>query len=52
MLEPQRAVLVEGGDALLRWHELRTALVVVTLTKLTMDCLAGPSFHEGNGSWA
>src|SRR5678810_790633 len=27
------------------------SLVTVT-TKATMDCLAGPSFQEGSGSWA
>src|SRR5437870_13004917 len=25
---------------------------VVALTKSTMACFAGPSFHEGSGSWA
>ena len=26
MLDPQRAILIERGDALLGWHKLRTAL--------------------------
>src|SRR4029453_1786082 len=25
---------------------------VVALTKSTMACLVGPSFHDGSGSWA
>ena len=52
MLDPQRAVLVEGGDALRRRHELRAGLVGGRADEFTMACLAGPSFHEGNGFWA
>ena len=52
LLDPERAVLVKRGDAFLRRHEVGAARVVVVWTKLTMACLAAPSFHEGNGSWA
>ncbi len=52
MLNPERAVLVKGGDALLRRDVLCTPGFVVVRTKSTIACLAGPSFHEGNGSWA
>ena len=52
MLDPERAVLVEGGDALRRRDEIRRPYPWWSSTKSTMACLAGPSFHEGSGSWA
>jgi hypothetical protein len=52
MLDPQRAVLIEGGDALLGRHKRRLAWSVVPRTKSTMAFFATPSFHEGGGSWA
>ena len=54
MLDPQRAVLVEGGDPLGRRHEGRTALLlVVSVTNSTIACLAEVSFQDGRGSvWA
>ena len=50
MLDPERAVLVEFGDALLRRHTGS----VVTRTKSRIACFAGPSFHEASGApvWA
>ena len=50
MLDPQRAVLVEGGDALGRRHELRAALGRGRLHELDDRLLGGPSFHDGSGS--
>ena len=53
MLDPQRAVLIEGGDALGGGTNFGLPLSVVAWTKATMACLAGPSFHDGKGSvWA
>ena len=52
MLNPQRAILIKGGDGSpfetnfeLRWS-------VVSCTKSRMAFFAGPSFQEGSGSSA
>jgi len=50
MFDPQCAVLVERCDAFCGGYEVRATLVVVTSTNPTIAFLAGPSFHEGNGS--
>ena len=50
MLDPQRAVLVEGGDALGRRHEVRAALRDGRLHELDHGLLGAPSFHDGSGS--
>ena len=52
MLDPQRAVLVERGDALLRGDELRARPVGGRLPARSarIACFAGPSFHDGSGS--
>ena len=52
MLDRQRAVLIKRGNSLLGRVELRVPWVVVALTNSIMACFAGPSFHEGRGSWA
>ena len=44
--------LVEGSDAFLGGANLALPFSVVVRTKSTIACLAGPSFHEGSGSWA
>jgi len=51
-LDPQRAVLIKRGNALLGRNELRTALSSRRLDEFEDACLAGPSFHEGSGSCA
>ena len=50
LLGPQRAVVVEGGDALGMRHEVRAALVVTRATKSMIDRFTGPSFQDGSGS--
>jgi hypothetical protein len=47
MLDPERAVLIEFGDAFGRRYEIRAAFVVVALTNSMIACFAGPSFHDG-----
>ena len=49
---PQRAVLVEGGQAGLGRHELRAGLVGGGFHEVQDSHLAGPSFQEGSWSWA
>jgi len=48
MFDPQRAVLVEGGDALLQRNDFELPSSVVARTKSNIACFAGPSFHELN----
>jgi hypothetical protein len=50
ILDPERAVLVEGRDAILQRHEAIARRMVVARTNLTIASLAGPSFQEGGGS--
>ena len=53
LLGPERAVVVEDGDALGGRHEAGPASLVTFATKLMMACFGGPSFHDGSGSvWA
>ena len=53
LLDPQRAVIVEHGDAILGSDEIGGARLVTRATKPTIAALAGPSFHDGSGSgWA
>ena len=49
MFDPQRAVLVESGDPVFRWHEFRAALFRCGPYEFEDRLLAGPSFHEPNG---
>ena len=51
LLGPERAVVVEDGDALGWRHEVgRRPAVVTAATKSTMACFAAPSFQDGSGS--
>ena len=50
LFDPQRAVVVERRDALIRRHEVRPPCVVTRETNVVMDCLVAPSFHDGSGS--
>ena len=50
MLDPERAVLVERGDAFGGGTNCGLPGVVVALTNSRMAFLAGPSFQEGSGS--
>ena len=50
LLGPQRAVVVEGGDALVRRHEIRAALGCERGMKSVIDFFTVPSFQEGRGS--
>lgn len=52
MLDPESAVLIEGGDPFLWRDKIRLPAVVVLLTKSIMTCFAGPSFQEGSGACA
>ncbi len=52
VLDPERAVLVESGDAFPGGTKFAPPVVVVAFTKSTMACFAAPSFHEGSGSCA
>ena len=52
MLDPQRPVLVEGGDARFWGTKFGLDGSVVAITKSTIACLAAPSFHEGSVSVA
>ncbi|MCK7522770.1 MAG: hypothetical protein MZV64_36345 [Ignavibacteriales bacterium] len=53
LLAPERAVVVEGGDAFGGTGTKSGEPGFVTFsTKSTMDCLAWPSFQEGSGSAA
>ncbi len=52
MFDPQSAVLIEGGDALLGGQKFGLPLSVVVRTKSTMARFAAPSFHEGSECWA
>ena len=52
MLDPQRAVLIEGGDALLGRNKLRAGLVGGPADKVYDGFLRHPSSHGGGGSWA
>ena len=52
MLDPKRTVLVEFGDALLRWHEILVRLIRGDAHEVADRLPSGPSlsFHDGNGS--
>ena len=52
LLAPERAVVVERGDALGRRHKVGRTFLGHLGDEVRMACLAGPSFHEGNGSAA
>jgi hypothetical protein len=50
LLGPERAVVVEGGDALLDRNESALPSSVTRSTNATIACFAAPSFHDGSGS--
>ena len=50
LLDPQRPVIVECGDALIRRHEVRSALRGDPRDELVIDCFVAPSFQDGSGS--
>jgi hypothetical protein len=52
LLAPQRAIVVEGAMRSGTGTKSGELGFVTFSTKVMMDCLAGPSFHEGNGSAA
>ncbi len=54
LLGPQRAIVVERGNALGHRNEIGRASFVTFSTKAVMDFFAAPSFHDGSGSapWA
>ena len=52
VFDPERPVIVERGNPRIGRNELRAAPVVTLATKLTIACLAAPSFQDGRGSAA
>jgi hypothetical protein len=52
LLAPECAVIVKGRDPLVRRNKTAEPSFVTLLTNSVIDCLALPSFHEGNGSCA
>ena len=52
LLGPERAVVVERGDAFRHRHEVCGTLFRHLFDEVHDDCFALPSFHEGNGSAA
>ena len=49
MLDPERPVLIERGDARLGGTNFGLPLSVVALTNSTIAFLAAPSFQDGSG---
>ena len=50
LLAPQRAVIVEDGDALAGGTKSAPPCVVTRATKSVIDFFAAPSFQDGSGS--
>ena len=50
MLDPQRAVLIEGGNAVLGLHKLRARFVCGRFDECDDRLFAGPLIHEGRTS--